>query len=298
MRKKTPPGPDGPLDLDRGSSGAVSTKVAQFLPEEEAADRADTRAGYRELDTMVSQSGMRRPSADKAMAVPAARLADLGHPRMARHLPPEGQVRVPLSSRQMSARAKIKRLTQDSLSGAGYRALQQLVTSQQRWREVNDALSDAVGDVQQLPEPTIRRIQRIDRAIQAFEARDPRTHVVYCNAEMPTYINDSNNEGYARNNFPIGAEVAFDRYTGATHTMHELEHDADRDNQRQIVLEMATRRGMYLGRSGGGGDNTGHLLPRGMQMWVVGTHRAHYRRPDGTTGTRVVVQLSDTPPTP
>ena len=63
------------------------------------------------------------------------------------------------------------------------------------------------------------------------------------------------------------------------------------------VFELQTRRGAYLGQSDKK-DNTQHLLPRGLEFEVVGVQEASYRSPDGTTGTRMVVQLRDVTPEP
>ena len=63
------------------------------------------------------------------------------------------------------------------------------------------------------------------------------------------------------------------------------------------VFEIQTRRGAYLGHSDSQ-DRTDHLLPRGMEFEVVGTHEATYRAPDATTGRRMVIQLRDVTPEP
>ena len=62
--------------------------------------------------------------------------------------------------------------------------------------------------------------------------------------------------------------------------------------ERVAVFEISTRRGQYVGQSDSL-DNTAHLLPRGMRLQVVGTHEATYQAPDGTTGSRMVIQLRD-----
>jgi hypothetical protein len=58
------------------------------------------------------------------------------------------------------------------------------------------------------------------------------------------------------------------------------------------VFEIETDRGMYLGRSDKV-DDTAHLLPRGMRFEVVSAGQGRYRRPDGTIGRRMIVQLRD-----
>ena len=135
------------------------------------------------------------------------------------------------------------------------------------------------------------QVQRVDRAIQAYERANDRGHLVYSNVKLPDAINHSNVSGFLGNNFKPGTIVSFDRYTAGAHNLHQIEpaHDAA---QRTAVFEIKTRRGMYLGRSDGV-DDTAHLLPRGIQLRVCSTHQATYQRPDGSTGTRQVIQLID-----
>ena len=296
MAQKSRPNPDGILDVDRGSSSNPRVKVGAFLMPEQVKERVADRVGQRELDVLVEKSSaLSRPSKDRERATPRETSAPLGHPLKARPMPQLGQTRTVMSSRQRDARSKTKFQVQDTLSGAQHHELRRLLVDDRgRWEQVNDALSDAAGDVQQLDEPTVRAVQRVDRAIQAYEASNDRGHLVYCNVQMPPYVNTGNVDGYARNHFTVGQELAFDRFTVGSHCMHELELD-DRDNQRTLAIEAATRRGMYLGRSGRGND-TSHLLPRGMRLWVTGTGTASYQRPDGSTGSRTVVQVTDTPP--
>lgn len=284
--------PDGHvLDADRGRS-TPGVKQAQMIGRTEGRDREDTRAGARELDDMVeAMPGLSRMQRDRERAMPRPTPAEVPYPVMARRLPEPDAVRVPLSSRQRKARSKAKRAAQERLTGTQYAAVHELISAPQTWDRINAALSDAAGDAGALDDGTRQRIQRIDRAVQVFEAHNDRGHVVYANVKMPAAINRSNLGGFVRNQFAVGTGVHFDRYTGGRHTLHELE-DPQIPADRTVVFEMQTRRGAYLGHSDGV-DDTGHLLPRGMRFTVVGTHEARYRRPDGTEGTRHVVQLVD-----
>jgi len=81
----------------------------------------------------------------------------------------------------------------------------------------------------------------------------------------------------------------FDRFTMTTHTIHQLDSTM---TEHDIVFEIETDRGMYLGRSDKV-DDTAHLLPRGMRFEVVSAGQGRYRRPDGTIGRRMIVQLRD-----
>lgn len=286
--------PDAVLDVDRGSSKARSKKAAH-VEVNEYDDRDQVRKGYRDMDERVSGDTRYSPSQrDSGRSSPRETNADLRHERMERKLPPAGVVRQPISSRQRKARSIAKRTAQAKLSRTQYGAMQGLLTDD-GWQATGDALSDVAGDAQLLDPDQLRNVQRIDRAIQAFERGNDRGHVVYANVEMPWYINSSNVVGYVEKNLPAGREVAFDRYTAGAHCMHEVEPDPERAN-RTVVMEIQTRRGMYLGGSDSV-DRTGHLLPRGMRMRIAGSHTATYQRPDGSTAQRVVLQMTDTPET-
>lgn len=286
--------PDGGvLDVDRGS-GTTSTKIAEVVSVEQARERRDSRTGSRDLDAVVeSMPGLNRQQRDRERAAPRNVAGEVPDPRMERTLPEPDAIRLPISARQRSARSVTKRVVQDALPATQFTALDQLVTDPGHWRRTNDALSDAAGDVQQLDDTQIARVQRVDRAIMAYERSSNRSHVVYCNVQMPAAINAANLEGFSRNVFKPGSEIAFDRFTAGAHNLHQIER-SDRDADRTAVFEIQTRRGAYLGRSTSS-DNTSHLLPRGLQLRVVGTHSARYTRPDGTTGRRRVIQLTDQP---
>jgi hypothetical protein len=147
-------------------------------------------------------------------------------------------------------------------------------------------------DAQVLEDDQRRQVQRVDRAIQTFERANDRGHVVYSNVEMPATMNTAHLQTFVRKHFAAGSTVHFDRFTMTTHTLHEAEPRTG-VQERTAVFEIQTRRGAYLGASDGR-DDTAHLLPRGMRFTVAGAHPASYRRPDGTLGTRTVIQLIDT----
>ena len=289
--------PDLAVDADRGASLDASTKVAEVVTPGELADRAVTRSSARDLDrTVESMPGLSRQQRDRERAMPRDMSTVAANPRMDRDLPAAEQVRMPLSSRQRKARSRDKRQVQDRLPATQHAAVAALIGEESTWGQLNDALSAHVGDAQQLDDDQLRQVQRIDRAVQAYETRNPRQHVVYTNVRMPDGVTASSLGGFVRQSFRPGTEVAFDRYTMGAHSLHELEvHGTVVDGQsaeRTAVFEISTRRGMYLGRSDSL-DDTSHLLPRGLRLRVASTHAAPYARPDGSTGTRQVVQLVD-----
>lgn len=286
--------PPSTLDPDRGT-GSRRAKKARHVEVNEYDDRDQIRQGYQDMDRRVSaDQRYTQAQRDAGRSSPRENNAQLRHPRMERALPQPGEVRRPLSSRQRKDRSITKRAAQDRLSGAQHQAVSSLLTDS-GWRDTGDALSDVVGDAQMLTPAQLRHVQRIDRAIQEYERSNERGHVVYTNVELPPYINSSNVEGYVKNNLPAGRHVTFDRYTAGAHCMHEVEPDQGQA-RHTVVMEIQTRRGMYLGGSDSV-DRTGHLLPRGIRLQVTGSHIATYQRPDGATGERLVLQMIDTPPT-
>lgn len=284
--------PDYVVDPDRGSSAVPSTKRATFMNVSDHLQRGETRSGARDLDTMVEQApGLTRQQRDRERAMPRDVTREVPHPAMERRLPIPDALRQPLSSRQRKARSVSKRAAQDRLPQTQYDAVHRAITDDGHWRQINDVLSESVGDVQELDDRQRAQVQRLDRAIQTYENSNDRGHVLYANVEMPTMINSSNLAGFVRNHFTSGDEISFDRFTGAAHSIHEVETVPEIAN-RTAVFEIQTRRGMYLGRSDSLDDTT-HLLPRGMRLRVVSAHLARYQRPDGSEGRRHVIQLAD-----
>lgn len=284
--------PDGGavLDADRGRS-TPSAKVAEFTSARDAQTREAERAGLRDLDQRTETlPGLSRQQRDRERVFPRGTPAELAHPRMERQLADPRLPRLPLSSRQKKARSKTRRTITDRLPQAQYDAQRQLVTDPARWQQVNDRLSDVVGDPDSLDPAEEQQVRRIDRSLQAYERANDRGHIVYANVQMPPAINRSNLLAFADNSFQPGDQIVFDRYTAAAHQLHEVEI-ADPAG-RVAVFEIQTRRGAYLGGSDSV-DNTGHLLPRSLRLTVTGVHELTYRRPDGTTGRRIAVQLKD-----
>ena len=290
--------PDYVVDADRGS-GPAGVKLAAVLDPASSAGRAAIRLGLRELDEMTEAlPSLTRQQRDRERISPRATTADLRHPRMQRPLPTPGHERIPFSSRQKKARSKTRVTVQGGLPDTQYEAQRSLMTDPTRWRSVNDALSADAGDLQALDENEQAKIRQVDRSIQAYERHNDRGHVVYANVAMPRQINHANLQSFVAHNFQPGERVAFDRYTAGTHQLHESTRYAGADTAGRVaVFEISTRRGAYLGHSDSQ-DNTAHLLPRGMELEIVGSHEATWRGPDGVTGNRIVIQLRDVTPEP
>ena len=293
--------PDFVVDLDRGKGGP-GAKTAVLLSPEEALERSETRAGLRDLDAMTEgMPGLRRQQRDRERIMPRAATAELGHPRMQRQLPGADEVRQPFSSRQKKARSKTRLQVQGDLPDTQYEAQARLTASRARWDQINEQLSATTGDLQAMPEAQQRFVRQVDRSIQAYEQANDRGHVVYSNVVMPPPINHTSLQAFLTSNFQPGDRFSLDRFTVSTHQLHEttrnMAGDPDLRAGRVAVLEIQTRRGTYLGQSDTK-DLTTHLLPRGMQLEITGVHKASYRTPEGTTGTRIVIQTRDITPEP
>ncbi len=286
--------PDFVLDADRGLSDQPTVKQAEFIRFDVADAREQRRRGLRAVDeARDALTDLTRPRRDRDRATPRDVAGEVPDSRMTRSLPEPSQMRTPLSARQRNARSATKWAVQDRLTATQHAAVAHVLGEPQNWRDVNDELSAAAGNVQQLEERERLQVQRVDRAIQAYERENHRGHVVYSNVRMPRAVAGVVIDQVLARQLKPGSVITFDRFTAAAHTMHQVEVNGP-DAERTVVCEIQTTRGMYLGRSDKV-DDTAHLLPRGMRLRVVGSHTATYRRPDGTTGQRHVIQLKDQP---
>ena len=274
------------LDPEAGGDTSLVTKQSGYRSTESYDDRARERSSARDLDAMVEDGSYTRARKDLERAYPRSAVLQVNE-RKRRMLPIPDSIRLPPSSRQRKARSVSKHRAQSNLPRIQYKAMSGLISDPQTWVEVGAGLTEVGGDVQLLDERARAHVQRIDRAIQTAERENDRGHVIYCAVSLP---HDPPAEA---KNLPStlqsGSRIEFDRYTMTTHAIHELDEVI---GEREVIFEMETARGMYLGRSDSS-DDTAHLLPRGMQWEVVGSHDGRYRRPDGSYGRCRIVQLRD-----
>ncbi|MDF3313062.1 hypothetical protein P3H15_50025 [Rhodococcus sp. T2V] len=284
--KVSPDAPPTRLDPEAGTSVTPASKSAGYRPAAAYDDRAVERDSARELDAMVEDAEFTRARKDLERAFPRTTVPEVSE-RKRRALPIPDSIRLGLSSRQRKVRSVNKHRAQSSLPKVGYTAVQTLIDTPEHWTTVGEALSTARGDAQQLEETMRSQVQRVDRAIQTAERWGDRGHIVYCAVSLPHTVPQQ------AVNLPStlqpGSRLDFDRHTMATHAVHELDSTL---GERDVVFEIETGRGMYLGRSDTV-DDTAHLLPRGMRFEVVSAGEGRYRRPDGSIGRRMIVQLRD-----
>ncbi|MCZ4277776.1 hypothetical protein [Rhodococcoides yunnanense] len=281
----TPDG--GAFDPDRGSSEDLEKKQGVVLPHASFADRAANREHARGLDTDIEGlPGLTRARRDLERAFPRNTTAVITNERKRRTLPAAIELRRSLSARQRNARSATKRAVEQSVPRAQHRAMSSLIGDPDNWKRTNDALSDVNGDAVRLDDDQRRHIQRVDRAIQRYERESGRGHLVYTVVSLPHAVIHPSE---LPETLSPGSVVAFDRFTGARHSIHELDAHS---HPTDAVFEIQTTRGLYLGASDKG-DDTSHLLPRGTRYRVVNSHFVPYERPGRSVGERLVVQLED-----
>lgn len=278
------------LALEHGV-GTQQAKRGDIIDENTRVHNDDDREGLRDLDRMVEQSaGLSRAAKDNERVIPRDTTAPLGHPAKDRRLLEPDALRIPMSKRQRLERLHLEKSVVEEVSNARYQAVATLTEDRDTWKSLNGGLARNLGDVQALSKADQTRIQRVDRTIQAYEAGNDRGHRVYANVRLNRGINASNVEGFLDHNLEVGSTVYFDQYTAGSHNMHEIESKLK--NGRDVVVEIHTRRGMFIGAPGNAQSN-GHLLPRGMKLEVAGFNQVTYTRPDGTRGQRMCIQLLD-----
>ena len=253
--------------------------------------REQIRDGARELDVATENlRSLTRAQRDLNRAYPRATAAPIENARLRRQLPAEIELRRSLSRRQRDARSVTKNRVLASMPATQHEATRTLMGDKRVWEETNRALSDVAGDAVELDDKQRRFVQKVDRAIQRYERNSGRGHVVYLSVSVPEKVVDPRN---LPSTLHPGTVLSFDRFTGATHSLHELDGTCQPSD---VVFEIRTDRGMYVGAAGHG-SNSHHLMPRGIQLQVLGAHFAPYERPGQPPGERLVVQLVDLTPT-
>ena len=157
---------------------------------------------------------------------------------------------------------------------------------------INRQLAAVTGLRSRLTPAAKRRIEAVDRAIQDFEVHNNRQHLVYATLLAPK--NNDKDRAKLRGVLRSMAErpddpraaMTFDGYIPATHSLGNI---GDGDD---VVMEIQTRSGAYLGSSDSLPD-ADHIVGRGRTLKPVGVRQVEVVKPDGSTGTRWVVQMTD-----
>lgn len=256
---------------------------------EGAAAEAEADRTLNQTDAAALDETLTMQEADARREVPRLR-DDAVRPRKLRKLPEPGQERRMLSSNMKKDYSQTKRSWETGLPKTRRRALDSTMRDSASLEGLNRALRGTHGTKSELPSAVRRRAEAVDRAIQDYERSNERQHIVYTTLRAPKDHGNSRNAVLRRLN-EMGANeesqpLTFDGYVPATHSLGNI------DNDKDVVLEVRTKSGAYLGTSDTT-PNADHIVNRGRSFRVVGTQEASFTRPDGSQGTRTVVQVDD-----
>lgn len=264
------------LEMDRGS-GSMGISQGASLDPDYVRERSDQRDGLRELDLMTEASErLTRAQKDRARIFPRNTAQPL-NPRTDHRVPELGELRRAPSAHQMRVRSKAKHAAHRAWTTAQHREMKALISDPAQWDRINDQLSDMTGDIETLSKKDQQSIRRIDRAISRGESFNERQQVVYIAFNLPP---DADEEQLASGTFTL------DRYTVGTMNL------ADVPDESTHVLELPTRRGLYMGQSAGGTDSS-YLLPRGLFFETEAVYEGTWVDNAGERGNRRIIRIKE-----
>jgi hypothetical protein len=287
-----PNGERGVIDVEGGKITERDLKAARQVAEEALSNVDQIRLSNLITD-MARDKDQSSTRADRDRDRDRAAPRDMSRvesERLRREPLPEIAYRAPMSAWQRKVRSALKNRVMAAAPRSQHMAVETLLASPDpaAWERVNDGLHRAAGDAHGLADKDRAMVQRLDRAIGSYERLNDRDHTVYVGVRLPDNIPSVFDKRDLPAGLKVGSRIAFDQFTPATHNLHEL---PGHDDQRVVALEITTSRGMYMGRSGTG-DDTSHLLPRGMHLRLTHAAVVPYATSDGL-GERLVVQAQD-----
>lgn len=266
------------------------TRRSEFATDSAEREREDIREDARATAAALREN-MSERTAEARSEVPSMR-TDSINPRKSRRLPSPSAERQMLSSNMKKEYNKVKRGWVEQMPKSHYQAMKRTMSNRQMLEGVNRELNGVVGMRSELRPATQRRVREIDRSIQAFEATNEREHIVYTTLKSPKDHGNSRNALRSRLEAMAAEQdstITFDSYIPASHSIGTIQDGPD------IVMEIRTKSGAYLGTSDTTPDAS-HLVGRGRVLRPVSVHEASFVKPDGTRGTRTVVQMDDVTP--
>lgn len=275
--------------------GAVPT-AADLKAAAEVAAAILTEAEYARLQSEIADrtrdadTSLTRARRDRDRATPRDQSAEPSS-RLQQDLPAPQEYREPLSQNQRKIRSRTKNQVMAAAPETQTRALETLIGTDDptRRRSIQAQLHAADGDVQKLSKQDRELVQRVDRAIASYERANDRSHRVYIAMRLPSDMGSVVSVNDLPANLRPGERISFDQFTFAKHDPGEL---PGHDDDQHVIFEMVTTRGAYLGRSNSIVDTT-HLLPRGMDLEVVGAKAAPFHGADGKLHDRLIVQVRE-----
>lgn len=277
-------GPNAPVP-----SGSTRESAQGEWVDEGAAAEAEADRTLNQTDAGALDETMTLQEADARREVPRLR-DDNVRPRKMRKFQDGDHERPMLSSNMKKDYSRTKRAWESSLPKTRRRALDNTMRDADSLEGLNRAMRGTHGTKSELPPAVRKRGEAVDRAIQDFERTNERQHIVYTTLRAPKDHGNSRNAVLSRlqgmADDPESQPLTFDGYVPATHSLGNITNDKD------IVLEMRTKSGAYLGDSDTT-PNSDHIVNRGRSFKIVGFHEVSYVKPDGSRGTRPIVQVDD-----
>lgn len=270
-----------------GRSVIAPNAATGGAPHAAATERSDeiTEAVKESMRASTAASDAMR--AESRREVPATRTDSLD-PKYAKALPARGKERPMLSSRQKKDLNKSKVTWMENQPPTRMDRARGALNDPRRLEAVNVALRSVVGRKSGLDVATRRHVAALDRSISEFEANNRREHVVYAQLNAP-FDHGASREALQRRLNAMAeskGSFTFDGYIPATHSLGNV---AD---SPEVVMEIRTRSGAYVGTSDSTPD-ANHIIGRGRTLRVESVQSAPFKRPDGSTGQRLVVQMTD-----
>lgn len=262
-----------------------STPTAEMERQETRDVAASTAAALQE--TMTEREAAARREVPRT-------ITDAANPRMNRSFAGESAERPMLSSNMQKSLNVAKRAWSNDLPKTRHASMTRTAGNQEMMEGVNSALRAQTGMRSKLTPALRRRVSELDRSIQDFERQNQRQHIVYATLRAPK--NHGNSRAAVNRSLERLAEsdsdkatLTFDGYIPATHSLGNINDGPD------IVMEIRTRSGAYLGSSDTT-PNSDHIVGRGRVLRPVSVQSVSYVKPDGSRGTRKVVQMDDVTP--
>lgn len=283
MSRRRALGPNEPVP-----TGVKNSAQSGHLSEGEAAE-AEAQRTMNQTDADALDAALTLQEADARREVPRLR-DDEVRQRKLRKLPRENHTRPMLSSNMKKEYSKTKRQWEVNLPKTQRRALDNTMRIPDSLEGINRANRGVHGTMSDLPPSLRRRVGNVDHAIQGYERVNQREHIVYTALRAPVDHGNSRNALLRKlremSDNQQAQSLTFDGYIPATHSLGNIA------NEKDVVLEMRTKSGAYLGTSDTT-PNADHVVNRGRSFRVVDVQDVSYVKPDGSVGTRTVVQVDD-----
>lgn len=272
--------------------------AATILPTGEANAELDAARQAVEADTALAQGAARRSSfLAHAQIVPTD--TSNVNPRTRSRFAGPTQVRRLSDFKRRQYSAERNRVFDAASAARSYSmdTLRDDARREARLSRLNETLRRSHGDQRRLASNLRSRQVDIDRTIRTAEAGNTREHTVYVATDINQLPGDTSSERLAALRDQIennDGHYVVNGYMVGSHDMSEAVHDG---RSNEIVLEIKTSSGAYLGNSDGQDKDATHILGRNRHLLPVSIQEdVPYERADGTQGRRTIVQMQDVTP--